>query len=218
MALEFQGILVGYACTDVHGDQAQIIRLAVDPLYQGMGLGRHPWPMPSICRRDGRKHGRAQHPMAKSGLAQALSGLWLSPGRTSYSRADQAGSATMIRAVVFDFGWSASSGTSGCRSQLAVFDADAGTADGVASLRGSTADRPGRPSPPAPFLPKRIGPRLAPPSRTGYRPFCAFVDPFYGEPPGPGDGAAGLAAARSVESGAPFQCHACFTPASGCRT
>lgn len=41
VALEFQGILVGYACTDVHGDQAQIIRLAVDPLYQGMGLGRH---------------------------------------------------------------------------------------------------------------------------------------------------------------------------------
>jgi ribosomal-protein-alanine N-acetyltransferase len=41
VALEFQGLLVGYACTDVRGEQAQIIRLAVDPLYQGMGLGRH---------------------------------------------------------------------------------------------------------------------------------------------------------------------------------
>lgn len=41
VVLEFQGILVGYACTDVRGEQAQIIRLAVEPLYQGMGLGRH---------------------------------------------------------------------------------------------------------------------------------------------------------------------------------
>ena len=39
--LEFQSLLIGYACTNVVGDHAQIIRLAVDPVYQGMGFGRY---------------------------------------------------------------------------------------------------------------------------------------------------------------------------------
>ena len=39
--LEFQSLLIGYVCTDVVGEHAQIIRLAVDPVYQGMGFGRY---------------------------------------------------------------------------------------------------------------------------------------------------------------------------------
>lgn len=40
VVLDYQGILVGYACTDVMGVQAQIARLAVDPVYHGVGFGR----------------------------------------------------------------------------------------------------------------------------------------------------------------------------------
>lgn len=36
-----EGQLTGYACTQVHGDQAQIIRLAVAPQWQGAGFGRY---------------------------------------------------------------------------------------------------------------------------------------------------------------------------------
>ncbi len=41
MVLESGNDLVGYACTDVRGSQAQIIRVAVDPDRQGEGFGRH---------------------------------------------------------------------------------------------------------------------------------------------------------------------------------
>ncbi len=41
MVLDYQGILVGYACTDLLGAQAQIVRIAVDPVYQGLGFGRY---------------------------------------------------------------------------------------------------------------------------------------------------------------------------------
>lgn len=41
VVLDYQGILVGYACTDLMGVQAQIARLAVDPLYHGVGFGRY---------------------------------------------------------------------------------------------------------------------------------------------------------------------------------
>lgn len=41
VVLEHAGELVGYACTDVAGGHAQIIRLAVDPAWQGRGLGRY---------------------------------------------------------------------------------------------------------------------------------------------------------------------------------
>lgn len=39
--LESDDELVGYACTDVKGSRAQIIRVAVDPDRQGEGFGRH---------------------------------------------------------------------------------------------------------------------------------------------------------------------------------
>ncbi len=41
MVLENDNELVGYACTDVKGSRAQIIRVAVDPDRQGEGFGRH---------------------------------------------------------------------------------------------------------------------------------------------------------------------------------
>lgn len=41
VVLDYQGILVGYACTDLIGLQAHIARLAVDPLYHGVGFGRY---------------------------------------------------------------------------------------------------------------------------------------------------------------------------------
>ena len=41
VVLDYQGILVGYACTDLAGIQAQIARLAVDPVYHGVGFGRY---------------------------------------------------------------------------------------------------------------------------------------------------------------------------------
>ena len=40
VALDSGGELVGYACTDVRGSRAQIIRVAVDPKRQGEGFGR----------------------------------------------------------------------------------------------------------------------------------------------------------------------------------
>jgi ribosomal-protein-alanine N-acetyltransferase len=39
--LDSEGALVGYACTDVRGSRAQIIRVAVDPNRQGEGFGRY---------------------------------------------------------------------------------------------------------------------------------------------------------------------------------
>ena len=41
VVLESDGKLVGYACTDVMGRRAQLVRVGVDPLFQGMGLGRY---------------------------------------------------------------------------------------------------------------------------------------------------------------------------------
>lgn len=41
MVLDCEGDLVGYACTDVRGSRAQIIRVAVDPQRQGEGFGRY---------------------------------------------------------------------------------------------------------------------------------------------------------------------------------
>ncbi len=41
VVMEMEDSLVGYACTDVHGYRAHIIRLAVHPAYQGRGIGRH---------------------------------------------------------------------------------------------------------------------------------------------------------------------------------
>lgn len=41
VVLDYQGILAGYACTDLHGTNAQIIRIAIDPVYRGMGFGRY---------------------------------------------------------------------------------------------------------------------------------------------------------------------------------
>ncbi|NOX61680.1 MAG: GNAT family N-acetyltransferase [Chloroflexi bacterium] len=41
VVLESEGELVGYACTDVLGSRAQLVRVGVDPLHQGMGLGRY---------------------------------------------------------------------------------------------------------------------------------------------------------------------------------
>ncbi len=41
VVLDYQGILVGYACTDLMGVEAQIARLAVDPIYHGVGFGRY---------------------------------------------------------------------------------------------------------------------------------------------------------------------------------
>jgi len=41
VVLAHEGQLTGYACTQVYGDQAQIIRLAVAPQWQGEGLGRY---------------------------------------------------------------------------------------------------------------------------------------------------------------------------------
>ena len=41
MVLDSEGELVGYACTDVRGARAQIIRVAVDPNRQGEGFGRY---------------------------------------------------------------------------------------------------------------------------------------------------------------------------------
>ncbi len=41
VVLVYQGLLIGYACTDVVGESAHIVRLAVDPIYQGMGFGRY---------------------------------------------------------------------------------------------------------------------------------------------------------------------------------
>ncbi len=41
VVLDHEGELVGYACTQVHGEQAQIVRLAVAPSWQGKGLGRY---------------------------------------------------------------------------------------------------------------------------------------------------------------------------------
>ncbi len=41
VVLEAEGELVGYACTQVHGVQAQIVRLAISPQWQGRGLGRY---------------------------------------------------------------------------------------------------------------------------------------------------------------------------------
>jgi len=40
VTLDSGGELVGYACTDVRGSRAQIIRVAVDPSRQGEGFGR----------------------------------------------------------------------------------------------------------------------------------------------------------------------------------
>ena len=39
--LEHEGMLAGYACTQIHGEQAQIIRLAISPQWQGHGFGRY---------------------------------------------------------------------------------------------------------------------------------------------------------------------------------
>ncbi len=39
--LEEQGDLVGYSCVQVHGEQAQIVRLAILPARQGLGYGRY---------------------------------------------------------------------------------------------------------------------------------------------------------------------------------
>ena len=41
VVLEVDGKLVGYTCIDLQGSRLQIARLAVDPLYQGQGYGRH---------------------------------------------------------------------------------------------------------------------------------------------------------------------------------
>ena len=41
VVLENKGELVGYACTDVRGARAQIIRVAVEPQRQGEGFGRY---------------------------------------------------------------------------------------------------------------------------------------------------------------------------------
>ncbi|NOZ50280.1 MAG: GNAT family N-acetyltransferase [Chloroflexi bacterium] len=41
VVMEMDEVLVGYACTTVQGTRAHIIRLAVDPAHQGMGIGRH---------------------------------------------------------------------------------------------------------------------------------------------------------------------------------
>ncbi len=41
VVLDYEGTLVGYACTQVHGEQAQIVRLAILPSWQGKGLGRY---------------------------------------------------------------------------------------------------------------------------------------------------------------------------------
>jgi len=40
VVLAYEGVLRGNACTDVYVNRAHIIRLAVDPAYQGRGLGR----------------------------------------------------------------------------------------------------------------------------------------------------------------------------------
>ncbi|MCO6453420.1 MAG: GNAT family N-acetyltransferase [Caldilineales bacterium] len=41
MVLEHRGGLVGYACCDVNGAHAQIVRIGVDPAFHGMGFGRY---------------------------------------------------------------------------------------------------------------------------------------------------------------------------------
>lgn len=41
VVLEYRNKLCGYACTDIYGNRAHIIRLAVDPVYQGRGFGRY---------------------------------------------------------------------------------------------------------------------------------------------------------------------------------
>ena len=41
VVLEEEGRLVGYSCVQVHGDQAQIVRLAIVPDRQGQGYGRY---------------------------------------------------------------------------------------------------------------------------------------------------------------------------------
>ena len=41
VVLDVDGDLVGYACTQIHGDQAQIVRLAISPEWQGQGFGRY---------------------------------------------------------------------------------------------------------------------------------------------------------------------------------
>ena len=41
VALEEDGQLVGYSCVQVHGQQAQIVRLAILPQRQGLGYGRY---------------------------------------------------------------------------------------------------------------------------------------------------------------------------------
>ncbi len=41
VVLEHQDCLAGYACTQLHGEQAQIVRLAVAPPWQNRGLGRY---------------------------------------------------------------------------------------------------------------------------------------------------------------------------------
>lgn len=40
VVVEYEGALRGYACTDIYGNRAHIIRLAVDPAYQGRGFGK----------------------------------------------------------------------------------------------------------------------------------------------------------------------------------
>ncbi len=41
VVLEHEGRLVGYSCVQIHGEQAQIVRLAIAPSWQGKGLGRY---------------------------------------------------------------------------------------------------------------------------------------------------------------------------------
>ena len=41
VVLEHDRQLVGYTCVQVHGEHAQIVRLAISPAWQGRGFGRH---------------------------------------------------------------------------------------------------------------------------------------------------------------------------------